>query len=146
VLKGGIIAAPSPALPRVLQTQGREVFVPRLSFVGNQVRRLEELVMLRLIVIAGLASFCLWARADPFAQADPMKGRPLAEKSCVACHSSKFGGDGTKIYTRPDHRVRSADQLMRQVTVCSQAANTDWSKQDIANVAAYLNKTFYKFP
>ena len=101
--------------------------------------------MKRLVALAGLASLCLSAQADPFATADAVKGRSLAEKSCVACHSSRVGGDGTTIYTRPDHRVKSADQLLRQVAVCSQAAGTDWSKQDIANVAAYLNKTFYQF-
>ena len=101
--------------------------------------------MLRLVLFVLAVSLALSARADPFANADPTKGKMLAEKSCVACNSSKFGGDGSQIYTRPEHRVKSAEQLLRQVTRCSQAANTDWSKRDIADVAAYLNQTFYKF-
>jgi uncharacterized protein YktA (UPF0223 family) len=34
---------------------------------------------------------------------------------------------------------------LQQVTRCSQAANTDWSTQEITDVAAYLNQAFYKF-
>jgi mono/diheme cytochrome c family protein len=101
--------------------------------------------MSRLIVLAAAMSLGLTAQADPFAGADPARGKTLADKSCVTCHSSNFGGDATRIYTRADHKVKSPAQLLKQVGVCSQAAKTDWSKQDIADVAAYLNQTFYRF-
>ena len=102
--------------------------------------------MLRPTVLAVALSLSLSAQADPFAKADPTKGKMLADKSCIACHASMVGGDGSKIYTRPEHKIKSASQLLNQVTRCSQAANTDWSKQEITDVAAYLNQTFYKFP
>ena len=101
--------------------------------------------MFRLIVLAAAMNLGLTAQADPFAGADPARGKTLADKACVTCHSSNFAGDATRIYTRPDHKVKSAAQLLKQVGVCSQAAKTDWSKQDIADVAAYLNQTFYRF-
>jgi len=101
--------------------------------------------MLRLLLLASSVSFALAAWAAPFPNADPAKGQQLASRSCVECHRSKFGGDGTKIYIRGDRRVKSAKQLLQQVTFCSQAANTDWSQQEIADVAAYLNQTFYQF-
>ena len=101
--------------------------------------------MLRPIAFAVLACLSLSARAEPFAGADPANGKTLAQQTCVECHSSKFGGDGSKIYTRADHKVKSAQQLLQQVGVCSQAAKADWSKQDIADVAAYLNQSYYMF-
>jgi mono/diheme cytochrome c family protein len=102
--------------------------------------------MLRPITFTLAVGLALSARAEPFTGADTAKGKMLAEESCVACHSSKFGVDATKIYTRPDHRIKSADQLLQRVTVCTQAAEVNWSKEDIRNVAAYLNQAFYKFP
>jgi mono/diheme cytochrome c family protein len=101
--------------------------------------------MLRFVAFAVAVGLSLSAQADPFTKADPTKGKMLADKSCIACHSSQFGGDGSRIYTRPDHRIKSANQLLQQVTRCSQAANTDWSTQEITDVAAYLNQAFYKF-
>jgi cytochrome c553 len=101
--------------------------------------------MTRLIVAAAALSLGLSAHADPFAGADPARGKTLADKACVTCHSSQFGGDDTRMYTRPDHKIKSAEQLLKRVGVCSQAAKADWSKQDIADVAAYLNQAFYRF-
>ena len=101
--------------------------------------------MSRLIVLTAALSVALSAHADPFAGADPARGKTLADKACVTCHSSQFGGDGTRIYTRPDHKIKSAEQLLKRVGVCSQAAKTDWSEQDMADVAAYLNQAFYRF-
>lgn len=101
--------------------------------------------MLRASVFVLTTSLSLAVWAAPFPNADPAKGEKLAEHSCVSCHSEKFGGDGSRIYTRPDHRIKNAKQLLNRVTFCSQAAETDWSKQDIADVAAYLNQQYYKF-
>jgi len=101
--------------------------------------------MLRAAVFLLTTGLSLSVWADPFPNADAAKGKQLAEQSCVSCHSDKFGGDGSRVYTRPDHRVTSANQLLDQVAFCSQAAKTDWSKQEIADVAAYLNQRFYQF-
>jgi mono/diheme cytochrome c family protein len=108
------------------------------------VQLLESGLMLRTLVLALCAIWPLSSHADPFAGADPDKGKALADKSCVACHDAQFG-DPTRIYTRPERRVKSPDQLLKQVTTCSKAAGTNWSKAEIANVAAYLNRAFYKF-
>src|ERR1051325_8373423 len=53
--------------------------------------------------------------ADPFPQGDPAAGKALVEKNCVSCHASMVGGDGSKIYTRPDHKVKTASALLAQV-------------------------------
>ena len=101
--------------------------------------------MLRVAVFLLTTSLSLVVWANPFPGANPTKGGQLAEQSCVSCHSAKFGGDGSRIYTRPDHRIQNTKQLLDRVTFCSQAAKTDWSKQEIADVAAYLNQQYYKF-
>ena len=102
-------------------------------------------MMLRAAVFVLTTSLSLSVWAEPFPDANPTKGEQLAQLSCVSCHSDKFGGDGSRIYTRPDHWVKNAKQLLDRVAFCSQAARTDWSKQDIADVAAYLNQQYYKF-
>lgn len=78
-------------------------------------------------------------------QLDPMAGKALLEKSCMSCHASMFHGDATRIYTRPDRKVKSLQQLNAQVRACSANANAGWFPEDEANVAAYLNQKYYKF-
>ena len=102
--------------------------------------------MLRPIASAAALGLALSAQADPFQGADPGKGKTLADKSCVECHSSKVPEDPGQIYKRSDRRIKSATQLLQRVTACTQAASVYWSKEDIRNVAAYLNQAFYKFP
>jgi mono/diheme cytochrome c family protein len=58
-----------------------------------------------LLVALLLASTA--ASAHPLAQGDAVKGRALVEQHCISCHASSFGGDGSGIYTRPDHIVKN---------------------------------------
>ena len=85
------------------------------------------------------------ALADPFANGNPQAGKALVEKSCVACHVSMFGGDGSKIYTRPDRKVKTADQLKARIRACNTNAGAGWFPEEEAHVAAYLNATYYHF-
>lgn len=101
--------------------------------------------MLRAAVFVLTTSLSLSVLADPFPNANLTKGEQLAKLSCVSCHSDKFGGDGSRVYTRPDHWVKNTRQLLDRVAFCSEAARTDWSEEEIADVAAYLNQQYYKF-
>lgn len=83
--------------------------------------------------------------ADPFASGNPTIGKSLHDKSCTACHASMYGGDGAKIYTRPDHKVKSAEQLKARIRVCNTNAGTHWFPEEEQHVAAYLNATYYHF-
>ena len=76
---------------------------------------------------------------------DLQAGKALLEQSCVKCHASKFNGNPTQVYTRPNHKVKSLDQLNSQVRSCSVNNNTGWFPAEEANVAAYLNQKYYKF-
>ncbi len=90
--------------------------------------------------------FCSTTQAETmFAHADAKAGKALLEKHCISCHASSFGGDGSGIYTREDHKVKSAKGLVTQVRNCNTMLGLKWFDEDELNVAAYLNQTYYQF-
>lgn len=99
----------------------------------------------RNLVIAGLFATG-GAQADPFAGADVEAGEFIHADQCVACHTAKFGGpDGSNAYTRADRRVTSPDSLLQQLTACTTVLNLGLFPEDERDIAAYLNKHYYKF-
>jgi mono/diheme cytochrome c family protein len=98
-------------------------------------------ISLALFLIMGLSA----AQAEPFAKGDPKAGKALAEKSCNACHNSLMGGDGSKIYTRSDRKVKSASQLVGRIRACNANTGAGWFPEEEDHVAAYLNATYYHF-
>lgn len=80
-----------------------------------------------------------------FAKANLAEGKALVEKNCVSCHASSYGGDGSEIYTREFHKVKSAQALVTQVRACNTNIGLKWFEEDELNAAAYLNKMYYKF-
>lgn|SRR5512143_1400593 len=106
--------------------------------------------MLRRIAIAlALAAVVQVAAAQkqpaPFAAGDAEAGKVLVERDCVSCHARQFAGDPDRIYTRPDRRVTTPQKLLAQVRVCSASLGKGYFPEDEENVAAYLNREFYKF-
>lgn len=99
--------------------------------------------MKSLIIILALAATP--ALAASFDKGDAKAGQSTHAKQCVGCHISKFGGDGSKIYTRTDHRVKSASALAQQVTTCNAMLGNNLFPEDELHLAAYLNGQFYKF-
>ena len=100
------------------------------------------------IAFAGLAAAGLaWAQAatKPYASGNVMAGKLLSEKDCVACHARKFDGDATRIYTRPDRRVRTPSQLMAQIQYCTTELSLEYFPEDEDDVAAYLDQEHYRF-
>lgn len=85
------------------------------------------------------------ARAEPFAKGDPAKGKALHDKACISCHARMVGGDGSKLYTRADRKVKNADQLAARISACNINTGAGWLPADEENVAAYLNQRYYKF-
>ena len=78
------------------------------------------------------------AYAMPFEKGDPKAGKALHDKTCLACHDSKM-------YTRADHKVKTAAQLSGRVSGCNANTGAGWFPEDELNVSAYLNQQFYKF-
>ncbi len=101
--------------------------------------------MFRLLITSGLMIVATMAHADPFAAGDPAIGKAMVEKNCIACHASKFGGDGSAIYTREDRMVKTSKGLLAQIRNCNTMLGLTWFEDEELHVASYLNKTYYKF-
>jgi hypothetical protein len=97
-----------------------------------------------LIALLSLMAFNVSA-SELFAKADVAAGKALHDKNCVSCHSSSFGGDGSAMYTRDFAKVTDANKLIVQVRNCNTNIGLKWFEDEELNVAAHLNKTYYKF-
>ena len=98
--------------------------------------------MLAAVLLIALPA--LAQQPKPLAHGDAAVGKQLAERDCVACHVRRFG-DATTIYTRPDRKVRTAEQLLAQVQFCNVDLKTGYFPEEEEHVAAYLNLQYYKF-
>lgn len=86
-----------------------------------------------------------YASAEPFANGDAVAGKALVDKHCINCHATSFGGDGSGIYTRDFRKVNTSQALLSQIRNCNTMIGLKWFEDEELNVAAYLNKTYYKF-
>lgn len=68
----------------------------------------------------------------------------IREHQCSACHARKIGGDGSAIY-RPNGRVNSPSALLSMVERCSTELNLGLFPEDVASVAAVLQRDHYRF-
>jgi cytochrome c len=103
------------------------------------------MTMKQSLFTAAVCLLSLPALAAPFAGADAKAGKALHDKQCTSCHVAKFGGDGSKIYTRADRRMKSAQQLAQQITTCNANLGNKLFPEDESNIGAHLNQQFYKF-
>jgi mono/diheme cytochrome c family protein len=83
--------------------------------------------------------------AGPFDKGNIEEGKATHEEKCNGCHAAKFGGDGTKIYTRADRRVKTPSGLSQMITTCNAMLGNNLFPEDELHLAAYLNNQFYKF-
>jgi len=93
--------------------------------------------MKTILILCGSLLFAQAALAkDP----DPVNGQKLfAASKCLSCH-------GTEVFTKTDRRVKDFPALDAQVRRCDANLSTNWFDDEIQDVVAYLNKTYYKFP
>ena len=70
---------------------------------------------------------------------DAANGKRLHAGGCLACHDSR-------VYTRPDRKLKTVEGLMGQVRMCNQQLNTNLSREQLNDIVKYLNESFYKFP
>ncbi len=95
-------------------------------------------IMFLLLIATGTA------QASPFATGNADTGKKLFEQNqCNSCHIKMVGGDGSEIFTRTDHKVRNASQLIKQINFCAGNAGIQLSAQDEQNLGAYLNQRYY---
>jgi cytochrome c peroxidase len=89
---------------------------------------------------------CGTAQAESFADGQPEAGKKLFDQyQCNRCHNGKMGGDGNAIFTRSNRKVNDPQQLAAQILVCARNVRANFSTQEKLDLAAYLNKNFYKF-
>lgn len=100
---------------------------------------------MKALLIIAISVLPLTATANPFAKGDVKAGEKLHQTLCQSCHASRFGGDGSKIYTRANRRVKSAEGLKQQIATCNSMLGTQLLPEEEINLGAYLNATFYKF-
>lgn len=70
--------------------------------------------------------------------ADPSAGEALVKTHCMRCH-------GTEVYNKNPLKITSLAGLRHQLDNCTHATGVQWSKQQMEDVIAYLNKNFYHF-
>lgn len=58
--------------------------------------------------------------------------------NCTRCHDSR-------VYTRPDHRVRSFAALEAQVARCDAQLETRLFPDELAGLVDFLNHQYYRF-
>ncbi len=98
-----------------------------------------------ILALATTPALLTPAVAAPFDKGNPQAGQATHDKQCKDCHVAKFGGDGSKIYTRSNRRVKSASALSQQITTCNSMLGSQLFPEDELHLAAYLNGQFYKF-
>ena len=76
--------------------------------------------------------------ATPLHAADIDNGDDLHFEHCTGCHQEE-------VYTRPDRKVSSLEQLGRQVRFCKDTIGVNWFDDEVEDVIAYLNQTYYHF-
>ena len=80
-----------------------------------------------------------------FKDADLKLGeRLIAESKCNQCHAQKWGHDGKDVY-RPKGRINTPAALISMVERCSTELNLSLFPEDVAAVAAVLNRDHYRF-
>jgi hypothetical protein len=101
--------------------------------------------------LAAVVCCCVWSShggaQEPaeFRGANLMLGEQLiARHACASCHASRVGGDGSAIY-RPQGRINTAGRLHNMVDLCSVELKLALFPDEIAAMAAVLNRDHYRF-
>jgi len=69
---------------------------------------------------------------------DINNGNQLHADNCTRCHQDD-------IYTRVDRKIKNFEQLKKQVQQCELAIELGWFEEEVEDVTAYLNATYYMF-
>ena len=101
-----------------------------------------------LLGLFGLPLITHAADATPheFQGANMVKGQQYyTDLKCAACHAERMMGSASAMYTRPDRKVHNPKQLLAFTQMCVTQLNHDLFPEEVKDIAAYLNQTYYKF-
>lgn len=76
--------------------------------------------------------------AAGYAAGDPVRGEKL-HADCLGCH-------GVALYAPSRAKIKTPATLKKEVERWNDRMNPKFSKQDIEDLLAFLNRDFYKFP
>lgn len=65
-------------------------------------------------------------------------GKELHQENCLECHQPE-------LYERPDRTVKTLQHLRSQVLFCAVNNDVEWFDEEIDDVTAYLNASYYLF-
>lgn len=100
---------------------------------------------MRLFILLALSCVALPVLANSFPNGDAKIGKTLHDKSCLSCHVSMVGGDGSAIYSRQERKVKTPEQLKARIRACNTNAGANWFPEEENHVGAYLNHQYYHF-
>jgi mono/diheme cytochrome c family protein len=90
----------------------------------------------RIVIACFLAGL---GAAGPAAAADPERGRALYEQRCTACHTQS-------VHARAKRVASDYAEIRGWVERWSGTLSLGWSGDEIEDVTAYLNATYYRYP
>ncbi|WP_298289999.1 cytochrome c [Thiomonas sp.] len=67
------------------------------------------------------------------------------ELQCASCHAQRMMGQAAAMYTRSDRKVHNARQLLAFTQMCVTQLNHELFPDEVRDIAAYLNQTYYHF-
>lgn len=91
-----------------------------------------------MIRVGVLSAVLLCVPSLAFAAGDAAKGE-VQHRSCLQCH-------GAEVYVPPKRKIATLSALRKEVARWADYYNPRFSKAEIENVVAYLNRDFYRFP
>ncbi len=95
-------------------------------------RSIRTVTGLMTLLALGAVASC----AEP-ARGDAARGEQI-HAVCLSCH-------GTGLYTSPQRKIKSLPALRQEVARWGDYYNPALSEQDVDDVTAYLNASFYKY-
>jgi cytochrome c2 len=89
------------------------------------------------VLCAPVCVFFLHAASPALAAGDAARGEIL-HKDCEGCH-------GTELYVKPRAKAKTPSALKKEVERWNDRMNPKFTKQEIEDLVAYLNRDFYRF-
>ncbi|MEZ5605863.1 MAG: hypothetical protein R3E52_01715 [Burkholderiaceae bacterium] len=104
---------------------------------------MQRAVILSALILLGGGA---WAEIPAAFQGADLKlgERLVAEHKCNQCHALKWGRDGKDIY-RPKGRINTPSALLTMVEACNTDMGLGLFPEDVAAIAAVLNRDHYHF-
>jgi mono/diheme cytochrome c family protein len=91
--------------------------------------------MKKVIAIVG-SSLTLLFSSTTFAAGNPEAGKALHnDANCLQCHAAQ---------PYNPKKTNTFEKLVKAVEFCNVNLNTGWFEDEVLDVAAYLNKEYYK--